>query len=150
MQKQNARKLAPLAAALVIIAALIGLGYYLISNSDSDTNDVQEEQQEQQSDIANVFTVPVEITDTATYQASVQEGQSAFDALNNLTANSDFTFEYDEYDFGVMISSIGGVTPASNQFWKFQINGEDAPVGVSDYELKEGDSLKFVIDEIQF
>ena len=146
MQNKNARKIALLAAALITIAAITAVGYYFVSGKDSDTNnDAQTETQR-----AQVFTIPVEVDGVATYQASVQEGQSAFDALKNLTDNSDFTFEYDEYDFGVMINSIKGITPSSNQFWKFQINGEDAAVGVSDYKIKEGDSLRFVLDDIQF
>ncbi|MBD3280015.1 DUF4430 domain-containing protein [Candidatus Dojkabacteria bacterium] len=153
MQNQNARKLALLAAALVILAAISGSIFYLTQSSDSSGDNDSDTQQEQQEGATDVLTVDVEVdslTSQSTYEASVQEGATAFDVLTNLAETTDFRFAYDEFDFGVMITSMVGTEPSDNQFWKFQINGEDASVGISDYQIKEGDSLKFVLDEIQF
>lgn len=151
MKKFLSSKLALLAAALVTVAALSGLVYYSLEVYDKD--DSENEQVETQQD-ANVYTIDVEIAasedEPTNYQASVEKGQTAFQMLENLSANTNFEFTYDEYDFGVMITSMRGITPDESHFWKFQINGNDASVGVSDYEVQEGDEIKFVLDEIMF
>ena len=81
------------------------------------------------------------------------EEETTFGLLNNLKdIDSNFYFDYKEYPgIGVMITSINGYTPDSNKaFWKFEVNGNDAQVGVSDYRVKQGDVLKFVVTEISF
>lgn len=78
------------------------------------------------------------------------QGKTAFEVLTKLgETNVDFTFDYTEYDFGVMIDSINSYHPDSqSEFWAFYINGEQAQVGVSDYQVENNDELAFKVESI--
>jgi len=86
------------------------------------------------------------------YCVSYQEGESAFDIMNRLVdENSDFTFGYDESDYGVFITSINNYHPdIQSKFWSFLVNAEMSMVGVKDYTVNEGDEILFKIEEVTF
>lgn len=87
-----------------------------------------------------------------TYDLEVQEGAILFDVLTQLAdVSNDFSFEYDQYDFGVLVTSVNGFTPDPNlSFWKIVVNGEDAQVGVSDLVVSNGDQIILKTEVIQF
>ena len=84
------------------------------------------------------------------YCLKYQEEESAFTVLERLAANDEaFTFEYDEFDFGVFVTGINGYQVEENvEFWAFYINDESSMVGSSEYIVSEGDELGFVVEEI--
>ena len=86
------------------------------------------------------------------YCTAYVESDNAFDAMNRLVSeDSDFTFGYDESDYGVFITSINNYHPdIESKFWSFHVNGEMSMVGVSDCTVNDGDELMFKIEEVSF
>lgn len=86
------------------------------------------------------------------YCASYVEGESAFDVMKKLVdEDSDFSFGYDENDYGVFITSINNYHPdIESKFWSFLVNGEMSMVGVRDYTVSDGDDMLFKIEEVSF
>jgi len=78
--------------------------------------------------------------------------QTAFDALYSLDkSEEDFSFSYDESDFGAFITSIDGYTPNSDkEFWAFYVNDDMSNVGISDHTCEIDDKLHFFLDEVEF
>ena len=74
------------------------------------------------------------------------EETNAFEAVKIMLDNN---LEYDEYDFGVFITSILGVTPKENEFWSLYINGEKAAMGISAYNISENILIEFKLEELQ-
>jgi hypothetical protein len=86
------------------------------------------------------------------YCSDFSEGKSAFDVLREIDEQQeDFSFSYDEYDFGIFISSLNHYHPDTlEQFWAFYVNDEMSMVGVSDYLVLDGDKLTFAVEDVQF
>jgi hypothetical protein len=86
------------------------------------------------------------------YCASYNEGESAFEVMKRVEEENEvFTFAYEESDFGVFVTSVNNYHPdTESKFWSFLINGEMSMVGVSDYEVLEGDELGFKVEEVVF
>ena len=49
---------------------------------------------------------------------------------------------------GDFVNSIDGVTPDSNHFWSFYVNGTMSSVGASSYQTKSTDILTWKLDAI--
>ncbi|MFA5763504.1 MAG: DUF4430 domain-containing protein [archaeon] len=73
-------------------------------------------------------------------------GTNAFDAVKTMLDNN---LEYQEYDFGVFITSILGATPDSTHFWSLYINGENASNGISSYNISDDILIEFKLEELQ-
>jgi len=60
--------------------------------------------------------------------------------MQQLTAQR-FSFEAQQYDYGVFIAGINGVAnnPSTHEYWTYSVNGQSATVGADQYELKDGD-----------
>lgn len=130
---------------ILIIAGTAAL--FFIKSNDSDSLENKQE------------TIENEIEDNYQknkYEVVVEsEEGSAYDYLLSEIEKGNVKIEFEEYDFGgqkgYMIVSINDNIPdPATHFWKFQVNGEDSMVGVSDYMVKQGDVLTFFIDEIMF
>ena len=64
--------------------------------------------------------------------------------MTNLQNNkvNNFTFNYKEYSgLGIFIDEINGVKGGQGGYWIYYINNKEANVGVSNYILKDGDSV---------
>lgn len=62
-------------------------------------------------------------------------------ALKLLQDNAEV--EYDEYDFGVMVNSINGLTSDSGHYWAFYVNGEYSQQGADQTVLAVDDVLEW-------
>lgn len=131
----------------IALAALIagGVGLY-VSLDDSESSN-------ENSSSENNFSVTVEvISDQEILQINTNsfEEQSAFDLLTSLAeASSEFSFEYDSFDFGPFITKINNLEPNENQFIEFRVNGAQASVGVGDYEMQSGDTISFEVVDVE-
>ena len=140
----------------VITLSTAGFLYLQDRSSNSDTKSGNKDQNEQVLAESTSKEVSIKVTNkdnTETYKVGYNSSEelNAFDILQRLQEeNENFEFSFQEYDFGAMITSINGVTPAENQFWKLQVNGQDSQTGVSAYIVKEEDELGFIIDNMIF
>ncbi len=136
-------KLSILIPTLILLLIVAAGGLFLSTRqTDSDVKGTQVQQQTQKANLV--------INDNI-YELEFNPGETFFSALESLeTTNDNFTFEYTQYNFGVMINSINGITPNQDEFWKLLINNQDASVGVSDYQLRPQDKIEFKIEKINF
>ncbi len=139
--------------ATAVIIAVAGGGIFIYQSNLQDQNTQVDEIQEQDSAIeAEVVTVSIDDGENQTnYSVDFQEGKYAYDVIKNLSeVEEDFSVEFQEFDFGYFVVAINGNKPeVSEAFWKFVVNGEDASVGIGDYEVEAGDSLGFVLDQVE-
>lgn len=139
-----------LLSVLVVIAAAGGAAYYFLvySPQSSQTGTTNSPGVTEQL-TGNTIQVSVKVdgrTQTRNYTISMQEGLTLFNALTNYANDSSngFTMQYSTSDYGAYITSINGDTAdSSTEYWEFEINGQPAPVGVSAYVVKSGDSIEF-------
>ena len=64
--------------------------------------------------------------------------------------DSKFDYTYTQYNFGIMVDSIGGHDPPSDSYWKLLVgqNSSDlqaSSVGISDYNPPDNSIIKWVI-----
>lgn len=52
-------------------------------------------------------------------------------------------------DAGEFVESINEVKPDSKHFWSFYVNGKQSNVGAGSYEVQNGDSLEWKLEEIK-
>ncbi len=71
------------------------------------------------------------------------EGMTVVDAMHQASAAGSFDFESQGRGEGALVTHIDGVANggANGQNWIFDVNGEQAQVGVGAYQLKSGDRV---------
>jgi hypothetical protein len=92
--------------------------------------------------IQNADGTPVLSADYVKYYG--HDGRNAFELLKAL----DPSVGYKQYSFGVLVESIGGVTPDNQHFWKLYLNGQASQVGADQLQLHDGDVVEWKIDKI--
>lgn len=70
---------------------------------------------------------------------------TAFQAL----LENNVSMEYDEYSFGVLITSIEELTPQKNEYIALYVNNEYSNAGISDIILEEGTKINFRIEKLE-
>jgi len=75
------------------------------------------------------------------YSIKIQENGSVYDAMKSISDES-FSFKSTNHaGLGYFIESINGVKGEPGKYWIYYVNGKEASVGVSNYILKDGDSI---------
>ncbi len=79
------------------------------------------------------------------------ENESVFDAMKRLEEeNSDFSFSYDDADFGIFVTSINSYHPdIRNNFWAFFINDKVDTESIDEYIVQKDDEISFLIEEVE-
>ena len=150
MSQNNARsaekslfaRIAACAAALVLALTIAACGGAPVTSGGGNAADTGQEQQA-------TIEVTVEIDATAgegektTAEVELPEGATAYDAL--VAAADDVNASDSEY--GMYVQGINGL--AGGDFgdmsgWMFEVNGEMAEVGCSEYELAAGDVVTWL------
>lgn len=86
------------------------------------------------------------IEGVGSYQVDIEKGDTAFSVLQRAAAAYKFALEYKSYDFGVFITSIGGIKPEGNKYWAFYYNGKYSSVGASDQKINESDTIYWKLE----
>ena len=141
-QKNHAEKnlltrLAAGAAALVLALTVAACGGTPATGSGDASADAG---QEQQATVAVSVTIDATAGEgeSSTVDVDVPEGSTVYDALVATGADVNAS----DSDYGMYVAGINGL--AGGDFgdmsgWMFEVNGEMAEVGCSQYELKAGD-----------
>ena len=87
-------------------------------------------------------------TPDATYNLQFYPGTNLLQAMRQLTAMSEqtFTFSGKEYpSLGFFIEEINGKKndPTNDTYWLYYINGQLANIGISNYQIKQGDIIEW-------
>jgi hypothetical protein len=148
---------------LLIIAGLVSFGYVLFSVSQNvdlkqTANQVFQAVQQNPSFLSNEAEVEPKIENN---QSAIKQGEA-----NSIISSYEFTaassgetpfsllndsekVEYDEYDFGVFVTSINGQASNNDNFWAVYVNGELAQQASDQIELDVGDRVEWRWEEIQ-
>lgn len=138
VEKNLLTRLGAAFAALVLAVGLAACG--VAPATDGSTASGADEPQEQQATIS--VTVEIDATagegESTTADVDLPEGATVYDALVATGADVNAT----DSDYGMYVQGINGL--AGGDFgdmsgWMFEVNGEMAEVGCSQYELKAGD-----------
>ncbi len=138
VEKNLLTRLGAAFAALVLAVGLAACG--AASATDGSAASGADESQEQQANIS--VTVEIDATagegESTTADVDLPEGATVYDALVATGADVNAT----DSDYGMYVQGINGL--AGGDFgdmsgWMFEVNGEMAEVGCSQYELKAGD-----------
>ncbi|MFA6251329.1 MAG: DUF4430 domain-containing protein [Candidatus Paceibacterota bacterium] len=81
-----------------------------------------------------------------TYQSSFQEGDTVYKVMDNLSnqKENNFSFSFRKYPaLGIFINEINGLKEGNGKYWLYYVNGKEASVGVSKYELESGDIINW-------
>lgn len=92
------------------------------------------------------------VTWVESHEVEFSAGMTAWDVLKPALDEAGCTYDAQDSDYGVFIQSItsadGLLLEGTNEepysFWSFIVNGEPAAVGVSSYELQDGDTVELV------
>lgn len=150
---------------ILVIAAVGALSFAFYSRSGSTLGDKVADVEgiflkEDQELIENTIPdrIKFEVTgneESKNYYLDWEKGMSVYGLLLEAeTKFSDFEVGFETYEFsGVQkhfVTELNGISPdPSQQFWKFRINGEDASIGIDDYKPEPGDSLGFILDDVE-
>ncbi len=74
----------------------------------------------------------------------LSEEMTVYDAMNLLKEEGKITFEGKNYPtLGFFVTSINSISAGAGKNLFYYINGEEASVGISTYQIKEGDSIEW-------
>lgn len=130
-----------LAVALILIIAVLGGGYFAVTNL-LPRNDTKESstQQDVKTLKATVVLNFGEEEKSSTYSLNLEEGKTALDATKKVT--DVVTSGEGEMAFVTSINDREA-DASKNEFWELVINGEPAQVGAGSYEIKDGDKIEW-------
>lgn len=111
---------------VAIIVGLVGVAVYFA----------------QQPNVQQIPEKVMETTVSLSFEA-MTDGQTALDLLKESAQ-----VEYQEFDFGVMITSINGVAADEKHYWGLYVNDKYATASASETVLKTGDTMKWIYEEI--
>lgn len=111
----------------VVLALVIMFGAYLFFTPKTPANDKSITEQ----------------TGFVTYQGV--EGKTALELLKEKNK-----VETKAFSFGEQVIAINGVTQPEGKFWAFYVNGKQATVGADSYVTKNGDSIYWILETIQY
>ena len=79
----------------------------------------------------------------------IDDGDTAENVLREAVEKADLEIDApSSSSMGAYINSIGGVSPPEGTyFWSFNVNGVSAPLGISNYPVKNGENLLFAISD---
>lgn len=83
------------------------------------------------------------------YETAVKLGSSVYDLMNLLKAENKIDFSGKNYaGLGFFVEALNGLknNPVGEN-WVYYINGQPAPVGISNYELKNNDVIEWRYEE---
>jgi hypothetical protein len=110
------------------------------SSKNTTSNTIEEPKPTPTIEI-NVATIKID--NVGTYQVEIANSDTAFSILKKAAAQNDFSISYDSYDFGVFVTTIGGIKANNSQFWAFYYNGAFSSVGASDQKISQDDVISW-------
>ena len=127
---------------LVLLFGVILLFIAIIKNIPKYISNNETRIQEESIEIKN--TQEVKVDDQAVKEISPivyqveEDNQNAFELLKE-----NAQVEYKEYDFGVFVESINGITGDDKHFWSLYVNNEQSMTGADQTTVNKGDTVEW-------
>jgi len=77
------------------------------------------------------------------YFVAEEEGLTAFD----LFARAGVPVEFTQYDFGVYVKAVGGVSEGGGKYWIYYINGKPAMQAADQYRVQSDDLIEWKLEK---
>ncbi len=126
---------------LILTALVIGTAVFTVRFEKTETEIPRPDlviRTEQQ--VRTVLEVP-----GLSYEVFVSEGSTAYDLMVSVASqHNDFSFKGREFSgLGFFVEEINGLSQDQKEgrYWIYYINSQSAPVGVSQYKVKENDVI---------
>ena len=135
-----------LLAVILVILAVLGVGYYLNSNKvDRGTSSGNTTENTDQS--SQKFAASLEINDGKSvqhYDLVEGEGDNALEVTKKATGGQVVTKGEGEMAY---VTAINGreAKEADKEYWELLVNGKSSEVGAGSYKLKFGDKIEWRI-----
>lgn len=98
---------------------------------------------EEGSKINIILTIP-----NREFNITITEGASVYDLLISISQKENVDFGFKNFSgLGFFVDSINGVKSENGKYWIYYINGKKAEEGISNYKLKEGDSILWKLED---
>ncbi|SDQ17882.1 DUF4430 domain-containing protein [Carnobacterium viridans] len=138
-------KLIKLALIGVTALSLVACGETARQESDSSaakSTSLVESQVNETLSIDIVLEEDEKEVDTATKKLEVSEGTTVLEALKK---------EYEVVEEGGFITSIEGMKQdeKAGKYWMYEVNNTNPTVGAAEYELQDGDQVKWFLNASQ-
>ncbi len=75
--------------------------------------------------------------------------QTAYDALQKVASGKNYTVEFKEYKFGLMVESIGQKKNSNEFAWMYSVNGKPGQIAADRYVVYPGDKVEWKYEKIQ-
>ena len=128
--------------ALLLITATLAIGYFTFNRykspkiQESEVLLVEEE-------VLEPITLTVDFGDGETITESIEGVSTAYELLEEVAKRKDFEIEVENYDFGVLVTSINGYEGALERAWIYFVNGETGEVAADQAEVSPGDTVEW-------
>lgn len=107
---------------------------------------------------SNSPVIPTPITATISingqaYSLNLPEKSTAYDAMVQLVAEKKITIVFKEFSgLGYFVDEVDGIKTDKNagKYWIYHLNGKPAQMGISNYILKNNDSITWKYEVPQF
>lgn len=93
--------------------------------------------------VAIDFTGAPRQRDATSQVFAVAPGTKALDAIKAVLGDSNLSTKDFGGSLGVYVTGLYGIEAEGNHFWEFTVNGKSSEVGISSYEVRDGDALGF-------
>jgi hypothetical protein len=78
------------------------------------------------------------------YEAEIKGATSVYDFMQELQKEGKINFEDKTYSgMGKLIEEIDGIKNSRDKNWIYYVNGKEAEIGVSNYNIKPGDIISW-------
>lgn len=146
----------------IILSALFIISLLLLGGCGSQTN---LDQKPAEQDVAqNLSTSPSEVSKKeATLSINFGQDQvksftleflpekTVYNLLEELANQNKINLETKQYDLGILIEAIDGIKNGQdNKYWLYYVNGQMAPVGVTERKVSPDDKIEFRFEESSF
>lgn len=129
---------------LIAIGLVVGTAAVSFLSLDQNTEVVPQVDSLPDLEDRTLIKAVLEAPDLA-YSVSMPEGSTAYDLMATAAAqHNDFSFKGKEFSgLGFFVEEINGLPQDKEKgfYWIYYINGEKAPVGISQYKLKANDII---------
>lgn len=125
---------------IAVVILFSGILYFqnTDSNSSTDLSTTTLENSSETFEITQVINFGNDVPpESSTVQA--QQGKTALELLQ-----SSKNVEVKEFDFGTLVESIDGYKNGTeNKYWSYYVNGKEANVGASEYQVQANDEIRW-------
>lgn len=126
------------------LVVLLGLGFFVINNGNSDTSTTDTSQEIVQTEEVAEETSSLVVSEDGkevSYDGIV--GETALE-----TGKSLIEVSTKDSDFGEFVTGFGEVIAdeSANEFWAFYVNGKQSGEGAGTYKSAEGDTIQWKLE----